>query len=95
MSAEVEIKVAEYSDVLKIPVAAVVSVSDSNFCWVSSGDGPQRIQIELGDAGESFHVVESGLVEGDEVYMNPFAFETLEEQMEPTSDVTTSTSSPN
>ena len=95
MSAEVEIKVAEYSDVLKIPVAAVVSVGDSNFCWVSSGDGPQRIQIELGDAGESFHVVESGLVEGDEVYMNPFAFETLEEQMEPTSDVTTSTSSPN
>lgn len=82
MSAEVEINVADYTDVLQIPVAAVVDAPTGSFCWLKTNGGPKRVPIELGDSNESFHMVESGLDEGAEVYMNPAAFESLSGQVE-------------
>ena len=86
MSAEVEVVVANYDDALLIPTAAVVEYNERYFCWIAGATGPERTEIELGDKGESFYVVQSGLTAGDEVYMNPFAFETLAEQMEPSEE---------
>ena len=86
MSAEVEVVVANYDDVLLIPAAAVIDSNEKHFCWISGASGPERIEIELGDQGESFYVVQSGLSAGDDIYMNPFAFETLAEQMEPSEE---------
>ena len=75
MSAEVEITVATYEDVLQIPVAAIVETEQGAFCWVKTPDGRERTKIELGDNSESFQVVKAGLAEGNEVFMNPYAFE--------------------
>jgi multidrug efflux pump subunit AcrA (membrane-fusion protein) len=86
MSAEVEITVAEYPDVLQIPVAAVVESASGDYCWVKTLQGPKRVKIDLGDSNDIYHVVEFGLDEGDEVYINPYAFETLTEQVESSSE---------
>ncbi len=74
-SADVEIKVAEYDDVLLIPVAAIVGRDGQFFCWTQTSDGAIRQQIEIGDSDDVFTVVERGLTEGDQVLVNPAAYE--------------------
>lgn len=73
-SAEVEILVGRYEDVLTIPVAAVVETETTSFCWMKTAKGPQRRTLKLGDSNDVFTVVETGLKEGDEVVLNPHAF---------------------
>ncbi len=75
MSAEVEITVAEYENVLLIPVAAVVETESGAFCWVKSPNGAHRTGITLGDSNDVFSIVTDGLSEGDEVLLNPAALE--------------------
>jgi multidrug efflux pump subunit AcrA (membrane-fusion protein) len=75
MSAEVEVLIARYEDVLRIPVAAVVETEEGNFCWVKTPQGAQRRMLGLGDSNDVFTVVEKGLKEGDQVVLNPLAFE--------------------
>ena len=75
MSAEVEIKVAEYENVLLIPVAAVVETENGSFCWVTSPQGVRRRRITLGDSNDIFTIVTDGVSEGDEVLLNPAALE--------------------
>lgn len=74
-SAEVEIKVAEYENVLLIPVAAVVETENGAFCWVKSLQGARRRRITLGDSNDVFSIVTDGISEGDEVLLNPASFE--------------------
>lgn len=71
MSAEVQIKVAEYHSELLIPVAAVVETEDETFCWLKHPDGPKRQPLELGDTNNIYTIVTAGLDEGDEVLLNP------------------------
>ena len=75
MSAEVEVIIAEHRDVLTVPVAALVEVAQGAFCWVKTAQGAEKRSLQLGDSNERFTVVEAGLQEGDEVVLNPFAFE--------------------
>lgn len=75
MSAEVEIVVARYTDVLSVPVAAVVETEYGSFCWIKTSDGPKRVSLILGDTNDRFTVVEAGLSESDEVFLNPYALE--------------------
>jgi len=74
MSAEVEVTLARYADVLTIPVAAVVETKHEYFCWIKTANGPQRRSLQLGDSNNQFIIVEAGLKEGDEVVLNPLAF---------------------
>jgi multidrug resistance efflux pump len=74
MSAEVEVIIARYEDVLMIPVAATVEGEDSHYCWVRTPQGDQRRSLVLGDSNDVFTIVEKGLQEGDEVILNPLAF---------------------
>ncbi|MHC4867128.1 MAG: efflux RND transporter periplasmic adaptor subunit [Planctomycetota bacterium] len=74
MSAEVEVTLAWYEDVLTIPVAAVVEIEQEYFCWVMTTDGPQQRTLQLGDTNDQFILVEAGLKERDEVVLNPLAF---------------------
>ena len=76
MSAEVEVVIAQYSDVLTIPVAAVVETAEGAFCWVKTPDGAKRRLLKLGDTNKVFTVVKAGLREGDEVVLNSYALET-------------------
>jgi multidrug efflux pump subunit AcrA (membrane-fusion protein) len=73
MSAEVEVIMDEYEDVLTIPVAAVVETAEGDFCWVKTPEGSQRRSLRLGDTDDSFLIVKAGLKEGDEVVLNPLA----------------------
>jgi multidrug efflux pump subunit AcrA (membrane-fusion protein) len=74
MSAEVEITLAQYEDILTVPVAAVVETGQEYFCWIKTSEGPKRRSLQLGDSNNQFIVVEAGLKEGDEVVLNPIAF---------------------
>lgn len=74
-SADVEIRVAKYEDVLLVPVAAIVDRNDQSFCWLRSSAGARRKQIVVGDSNDVFTVVKQGLQEGDQVLLNPFAYE--------------------
>ena len=74
MSAEIEIILDRYEDVLTIPVAAVLETAEGDFCWVQSSEGIKRRALKLGDTDDSFVIVDSGLEEGEEVVLNPLAF---------------------
>ncbi len=75
MSAEVEIVVAEYEDVVQVPVAAVaqevVNGKEITFCSVKDGSVIRKRRVTLGDSNGVFTIVQSGLVPGDEVLLNP------------------------
>ena len=73
MSVEVQVKIAEHTDVLTIPVAAVVEHEQAYFAWVMTSKGPERRELEVGDSNDEFMVVKTGLKEGDEVIINPRA----------------------
>jgi HlyD family secretion protein len=75
MSAEVEVVLDRYENVLSIPVAAVVETAQGDFCWIKTAEGIKRRSLQLGDTNDVFTVVEAGLKEGDEVVLNPFAIE--------------------
>lgn len=74
-SADVEIRVAKYEDVLLLPVAAIVELDEQTYCWVQTTDGIQRREIVIGDSNDVFSVVQQGLQEGDQVLLNPYAYE--------------------
>ena len=73
MSAEVQIIIDRYTDVLTIPVAAVVETAEGDFCWVKTPEGTKRSLLKLGDTDDSFIVVKAGIKEGDEVVLNSLA----------------------
>ena len=75
MSAEVEIAVATYKDVLTVPVAAIVETDAGHFCWVKSESGVRRKAITVGDSNNIFSIIEAGVNEGDDVVLNPVALE--------------------
>ncbi len=74
MSAEVEVIIEHYKDILTLPVASVLQNEDGNFCWVKTPDGPQRRLLKLGDTNDVFIQVLDGVAEGEEVFLNPLTF---------------------
>ncbi|MEL6109347.1 MAG: efflux RND transporter periplasmic adaptor subunit [Planctomycetota bacterium] len=74
MTALVDITLADHQDVLSLPVAAILQVADKYCCWVKSETGVSQRMIKIGDTNDEFTVVTAGLVEGDEVVLNPLAY---------------------
>lgn len=73
MSADVEVFLGQYEDVVTIPVSAVVEQNGEFYCWVTKADGTHKRALTLGDSDDQFIVVEAGVDEGDEVVLNPLA----------------------
>jgi multidrug efflux pump subunit AcrA (membrane-fusion protein) len=72
MSAEVEVTIEQHENVLTIPADAVVQTIEGTFCWIKTADGAtQRRALQLGDTDDQSVVVEKGLQEGDEVWLDP------------------------
>ena len=71
MTAEVEVVLAQYQDVLTVPVSAVLETEQDFVCWVKAGDGVERRVLQLGDTNYSEVIVDSGLKAGDSVITNP------------------------
>jgi multidrug efflux pump subunit AcrA (membrane-fusion protein) len=79
-SAEVEILVAHYEDVLTIPVAAIVQQGESHYCYVNTSTGPEKRHITVGDTNDVFTIVRAGLKEGDQVLLRPPIADTAAEK---------------
>ena len=73
MSAVVDIVLASYTDVLKVPVAAIVQSTDGYLCWIRKDGQIERRNVTLGDTNDEYIIVQSGLAEGEEVVLNPLA----------------------
>lgn len=74
MSAEVEVTLARYEQVLTLPVGAVLQTAQGNFCWVDTRAGQyERRRIQLGDSDEKSLIVEAGLAEGDDIVLDPLS----------------------
>ena len=72
MSADVEVTIDRHENVLTIPVNAVLQTAEGTFCWVKTIEGVnERRTLQLGDTDEEFVVVEAGVQEGDEVWLDP------------------------
>ena len=70
MSAQVEVLVKELSDVVYVPIQAVVPADGEKVCYVvrSLGSRERRV-IEVGDFNNEFIEIRSGLSEGEEVLL--------------------------
>jgi len=73
MTAAVEILVANLSNVLSVPVQAVVEKGGKFYCWVNAGGVPQKRPVILGLSNNTRIEIKDGLSEGDEVLLNPRA----------------------
>lgn len=74
MSAEVEIVLSEYKDVLKLPVSAVLEAGQESLCWVKTANSIERRVVQIVEGNEVFVVINSGVVVGEDVVLDPIAF---------------------
>jgi len=75
MSAEVEIVLSEYKDVLKLPVSAVLETTQDSLCWVRNRSGEiERRIVEVVEGNEVYVVINRGVDLGEEVVLDPVAF---------------------
>ena len=73
MTAQVELLIGYYPDVVVVPVQAVASHNDNKYVYLKSPDGEfKRSPIKSGRSNISFLEVTEGLVEGDEVALDAF-----------------------
>jgi multidrug resistance efflux pump len=75
MTAEVEIEVANLKDIISVPVIAVVERGGKFYCWVRRGGSPKPVEVVIGASNTTKIEIKDGLVEGDQVLLNPRVFE--------------------
>ena len=71
MTSAVEILIDNLTNVLSVPVEAVVEQGDKFYCWVEGTLVPERRPVILGKSNNTRIEVKDGLAEGDEVLKNP------------------------
>lgn len=69
ITAHVQILVTELTDVLAVPVQAVFAQGEDYYVFEPGEDGPEPLPITIGQASNEYVEVESGLTEGDRVYL--------------------------
>ena len=86
MSAEVEVKINgdREEKTLAVPTEAVAYEEGQDVCYVAGADGLERREITLGRSTRSLLEVTQGLVEGEEVVINPNKVDALESLVNPT-----------
>ncbi len=73
MTAKCKVIVVHLTDVLTIPVAAVINQRQQYVCWVATEQGAQRRPLVLGSANEEIVEVKDGVNEGERIILNPRA----------------------
>jgi hypothetical protein len=74
MTAEVEILIADLSNVFAVPVSAVVEQRGRFYAWVEPPGGkPERRPLVVGMTNDKMIEISDGLKEGDQVLLNPRA----------------------
>ena len=82
MTAVVEIHMDYLTNVLCVPVQAIVQRRKDTWCYVADGSGLKRQDVKLGQTNDKFVEICEGLNEGDRLVLNPSAVlgEAAEEQ---------------
>ncbi len=70
MSAEVEIMVGEFNDVLAVPVQAITEQRGRHYAFVKKGDEYESRKVKVGHNNDKFIEVVSGLSEGEEITLD-------------------------
>ena len=70
MSAKVEILVDHLEDVVYVPIQAVAPSEGKQFCYVVSGIGPDRREVETGQFNDDFIEIKKGLKPGEKVLLH-------------------------
>ncbi len=73
MTAAVEVLIANLSNVLSVPVQAVVEKGGKFYCWVQTPQGIETRPVALGLANNTRIEIKDGLAEGERVLLNPRA----------------------
>jgi len=71
MTAEVEIEINRFDDVLAVPVQAVVQKGEQSFCYVVGNAGFVARPVALGDTNDVLIEIKEGLNAGERVVLNP------------------------
>ncbi len=71
VTAEVEIIVADFKDVIAVPVAAVMEKRGEYLCAVRKGDSIERRVVKLGLGNDKLVNITEGLEDGDALILNP------------------------
>ena len=73
MTAKVEILIDKLKDVLYVPIQSVVTEEDDQkkVCYVLTDKGQQKREVEIGLFNDDFVEIKNGLVEGEQVLLNP------------------------
>lgn len=72
MQAEAQIHVEQSASALQLPVQALAEVQGRYFTLVKQADDEYETrEIHIGSANDTVATIETGLIEGDEVVMNP------------------------
>ncbi len=74
MNAEVRIFVEREDEALQVPVQALYETQGHFFCLLKNGEDWETRSVQVGSSNDSFMTIDSGLVEGEQLVMNPRAF---------------------
>ncbi|HLS27129.1 MAG TPA: efflux RND transporter periplasmic adaptor subunit, partial [Opitutales bacterium] len=70
VSARAEILVDELDNVLQVPIQSVSTIDGERVVYRMKRDGPEAIPVQIGSFNDSFIEIQSGLVEGDWVFLS-------------------------
>ncbi len=73
MTAVVEIHIDHLTDVITVPIQAIVQIEDQTWVYVDRDGRVERQDIELGRTNEKFVQITKGIGSGDRVLLNPMA----------------------
>ena len=73
MSARTDVILAEYQNVVKIPVSAVLQTREGEFCWVRIQNQIQKRNISTGESNRLEIIVTEGITADEQVVLDPLA----------------------
>ena len=90
MTAKVEILIDKLENVLYVPIQSVVTKEDDEkkVCYVMTDKGQQRREVEIGLFNDDFVEIKNGLVEGEQVLLNPPRWTETEKEKQEQKDKT-------
>lgn len=69
LSAQVEILVKELTNVVHVPLQAVVPMNGKQVCFIPNGGQPEQRVVEVGEYSDEFIEIKKGLKEGEKVLL--------------------------
>jgi HlyD family secretion protein len=71
MTGKVTVIIDKLQNVLYVPIQSVVTVDKKKVCYVVTGRGSEKREVETGLFNDDFVEIKTGLTEGEEVLLNP------------------------